>query len=98
MKTIEFHPRTILAVDQASDVHGRQSQGARNKATEMKTRRCSRFYYALKIAALGVLGAMAAGNTRAATSVAVWGSNGSGQTNVPPDLTNAVAIAPGSCA
>ena len=29
-------------------------------------------------------------------TVVAWGSNGSGQTNVPPDLTNAVAIAAGS--
>src|SRR5512140_3243110 len=43
------------------------------------------------LAALLLLGIHAS----AATSVVVWGDGSAGQTNVPPDLTNVVAISAG---
>lgn len=56
------------------------------------------FLCALKIVTLAILSVTVAGDAVGSTSVIAWGGNGSGQTNVPPNLTNAVSIAAGSCA
>src|SRR5437879_12556996 len=46
------------------------------------------------VAALLIMGACV--NQTIASTVVGWGNNQWGQTNVPPDLTNAIAIAAGS--
>jgi hypothetical protein len=57
-----------------------------------------KFRRTLPIVALTIVSTLAAGNALGTTTVTVWGSNSSGQTNVPADLTNVLAIAPGSSA
>ena len=88
------HPYSIRAQPRAADLTQRTQPGfggPQPPAQRLWPRLALSRWAAVELAAF--LGLYA--NARADSTVVAWGENSSGQTNVPPDLTNVMTVAAG---